>query len=187
MLSHDLRGFARFVVFNVEEEGVLVRRPPSVFEVALEDMAARLNPEAISKRRGEFPVFQQVAVKLGKSVAFLVADAQDYAGDPSNFLSRYPVTDPSYKDPDLAISTTIQAASPGLRQSLRPARQADLRASRPVQESIGPGGRRPPVRGLVVVRLARSDIRLPAWRPFAVTRTGRPRPEDGQQPPDSAR
>jgi thiol-disulfide isomerase/thioredoxin len=64
--------------------------------------------------RGEFPVFQQAAVKLGKRVAFLGVDAQDNYGDAAKFLKRYPVTYPSYKDPDLKISASIQAgvASP---------------------------------------------------------------------------
>jgi thiol-disulfide isomerase/thioredoxin len=59
--------------------------------------------------RGEFPVFQQAAVKLGKRVAFLGLDGQDNDGDARKFLGRYPVTYPSYKDPDLKISSSIQA------------------------------------------------------------------------------
>jgi thiol-disulfide isomerase/thioredoxin len=59
--------------------------------------------------RGEFPVFQRTAVKLGKQVAFLGLDGQDNDGNARKFLSRFPVTYPSYKDPDLKISTSIQA------------------------------------------------------------------------------
>jgi thiol-disulfide isomerase/thioredoxin len=59
--------------------------------------------------RGEFPIFQQVGVKLGKQVAFLGLDAQDADSDARKFLGRFPVTYPSYKDPDLKISASIQA------------------------------------------------------------------------------
>jgi cytochrome c biogenesis protein CcmG/thiol:disulfide interchange protein DsbE len=59
--------------------------------------------------RGEFPVFQQLGVKLGKQVAFLGLDAQDPDSDALKFLSRFPVTYPSYRDPDLKISASIQA------------------------------------------------------------------------------
>jgi cytochrome c biogenesis protein CcmG/thiol:disulfide interchange protein DsbE len=59
--------------------------------------------------RGEFPVFQQVGLKLGKKVAFLGLDGQDNDGNARNFLKRYPLTYPSYRDPDLKISSSIQA------------------------------------------------------------------------------
>jgi thiol-disulfide isomerase/thioredoxin len=60
--------------------------------------------------RGEFPVFQRVAVKLGKRVAFLGLDAQDNDGNARKFLGCLPVTYPSYRDPDLKISSSIQAS-----------------------------------------------------------------------------
>jgi thiol-disulfide isomerase/thioredoxin len=59
--------------------------------------------------RGEFPVFQQVALKLGKQVAFLGLDGNDYDGDARKFLSKFPLTYPSYRDPQEAIGPTIQA------------------------------------------------------------------------------
>jgi thiol-disulfide isomerase/thioredoxin len=59
--------------------------------------------------RGEFPVFQQAGVELGKKVAFVGVDGQDNDGDARKFLKQYPVTYPSYRDPDLKISTSIQA------------------------------------------------------------------------------
>lgn len=59
--------------------------------------------------RGEFPVFQQVGLKLGKKVAFLGLDGQDNDGNARKFLKSYPVTYPSYRDPDLKISSSIQA------------------------------------------------------------------------------
>jgi cytochrome c biogenesis protein CcmG/thiol:disulfide interchange protein DsbE len=59
--------------------------------------------------RGEFPVFQQVALTLGKRVAFLGLDGNDYDGSARKFLSKFPVTYPSYRDPKEQIGPTIQA------------------------------------------------------------------------------
>jgi thiol-disulfide isomerase/thioredoxin len=61
--------------------------------------------------RGEFPVFQRVALKEGKRVAFLGLDAQDNDDNARGFLKKYPVTYPSYKDPDVKISNSIRAGS----------------------------------------------------------------------------
>jgi thiol-disulfide isomerase/thioredoxin len=59
--------------------------------------------------RGEFPAFQQAGLRLGKQVAFLGLDGQDNDGNARKFLKSFPVTYPSYRDPDLKISTKIQA------------------------------------------------------------------------------
>ena len=59
--------------------------------------------------RGEFPVFQQAGLRLGKKVAFLGLDGQDNDGNARKFLKSFPVTYPSYRDPDLKIATSIQA------------------------------------------------------------------------------
>jgi cytochrome c biogenesis protein CcmG/thiol:disulfide interchange protein DsbE len=59
--------------------------------------------------RGEFPVFQKAALQFGKRVAFLGLDAQDNDGNARKFLGCLPVTYPSYRDPDLKISSKIQA------------------------------------------------------------------------------
>jgi thiol-disulfide isomerase/thioredoxin len=59
--------------------------------------------------RGEFPAFQQAALRLGKQVAFLGLDGQDNDGNARKFLKSFPVTYPSYRDPDLKISSRIQA------------------------------------------------------------------------------
>jgi cytochrome c biogenesis protein CcmG, thiol:disulfide interchange protein DsbE len=59
--------------------------------------------------RGEFPAFQQAGVKLAKKVAFLGLDGQDNDGNARKFLRDYPVIYPSYRDPDLKISPSIQA------------------------------------------------------------------------------
>ena len=61
--------------------------------------------------RAEFPFFQKQAIERGKRVAFLGVDSQDNAGDASEFLERYPVAYPSYKDPDLDIAAEIKAVA----------------------------------------------------------------------------
>jgi thiol-disulfide isomerase/thioredoxin len=60
--------------------------------------------------RGEFPVLQRVALKLGRRVAFLGIDSQDNDGNARKFLADYPVTYPSYRDPDLKIAISIKGA-----------------------------------------------------------------------------
>ena len=59
--------------------------------------------------RGEFPVFQQVVLHVGNKVAFLGLDGQDNDGDARKFLRSFPVSYPSYKDPDLKIASSIEA------------------------------------------------------------------------------
>ena len=48
----------------------------------------------------EFPVFQRVSVKKGKSVAFLGLDTQDTEEAASKFLRGHPLSYPSYQDLD---------------------------------------------------------------------------------------
>ncbi|TMK63406.1 MAG: TlpA family protein disulfide reductase [Actinobacteria bacterium] len=59
--------------------------------------------------RFEFPFFQRLGVQLGKRVAFLGVDAEDNDGDASGFLRRYPVTYPSYRDPDQKVARVFGA------------------------------------------------------------------------------
>ena len=61
--------------------------------------------------RAEFPFFQKQAIERGKRVAFLGVDSQDNVGDAREFLGQYPVTYPSYKDPDLEIAKQIKAVA----------------------------------------------------------------------------
>ena len=60
--------------------------------------------------RGEFPLFQQAGFRLGKKVAFLGLDGNDNDGEARGFLKEYPVTYPSYSDPDVRIASAIQAS-----------------------------------------------------------------------------
>jgi thiol-disulfide isomerase/thioredoxin len=57
--------------------------------------------------RAEFPFLQRQSVKLGRRVAFVGVDGNDNEGDARRFLRRYPVSYPSYKDPNLGISAVF--------------------------------------------------------------------------------
>ena len=61
--------------------------------------------------RAEFPDFQASSVKLGKRVAFLGVDGNDNHGDAKAFLARYPVSYPSYEDPDNRIAQVFNAVA----------------------------------------------------------------------------
>lgn len=61
--------------------------------------------------RAEFPSFQKQAINHGRKIAFLGVDGQDNDRDAKDFLRRFPVTYPSYTDPDLKIATVIKAVA----------------------------------------------------------------------------
>jgi len=61
--------------------------------------------------RAEFPYFQSQAIKRGKKVAFLGVDGNDNDNDARDFLKEFPVSFPSYKDPDLKVSAQIKAVA----------------------------------------------------------------------------
>jgi thiol-disulfide isomerase/thioredoxin len=61
--------------------------------------------------QSEFPMFQQAAVTYGKRVAFLGLDGKDTSANASSFLRNFPVTYPSYEDPNESIANSIQAAT----------------------------------------------------------------------------
>src|SRR2546421_4738261 len=57
--------------------------------------------------RGEFPFFQRLSVEHGRRVAFIGVDGNDNDGDASDFLHKFPLTYPSYRDPDLKVSAVF--------------------------------------------------------------------------------
>lgn len=59
--------------------------------------------------RAEFPFFQREGLRLGTKVAFLGVNAQDADADAKRFLADYPVTYPSYSDPDQKIAALFHA------------------------------------------------------------------------------
>jgi cytochrome c biogenesis protein CcmG, thiol:disulfide interchange protein DsbE len=50
--------------------------------------------------RHEFPFFEHVSTSNGKKIAFLGLNSGDNTGDAKDFLKDFPVTYPSYEDPD---------------------------------------------------------------------------------------
>ena len=58
--------------------------------------------------RAEFPFFQSQAVKRGKRIAFLGVDANDNDANAGRFLREFPVSYPSYRDPDLKVSAVFK-------------------------------------------------------------------------------
>ncbi len=59
--------------------------------------------------RFEFPFYQRVGVKLGKQIAFLGLNSGDNSGDAAKFLKQFPVTYPSYEDPNERTAFKIGA------------------------------------------------------------------------------
>jgi thiol-disulfide isomerase/thioredoxin len=54
--------------------------------------------------RAEFPVFQKAAVQAAKTTAFVGVNSTDNVDDANEFLGQFPLTYPSYKDPDLKVA-----------------------------------------------------------------------------------
>jgi cytochrome c biogenesis protein CcmG/thiol:disulfide interchange protein DsbE len=59
--------------------------------------------------RAEFPFFQRLSAELGRRVAFVGVDAEDAEDDARGFLRRYPVSYPSYIDPDQEVARLFDA------------------------------------------------------------------------------
>ena len=88
---------------------------PNAFHLRLEGL--RGYPVVVNKWASwcgpcqtEFPAFQRASVKYGRQVAFIGIDGKDSDPSAQAFLRRFPVTYPSYVDPDESIARTIQAA-----------------------------------------------------------------------------
>lgn len=62
--------------------------------------------------RAEFPFFQRQALKRGKEIAFLGVDGTDNDANAKEFLSKIPVSYPSYKDPALKVAASFNGAGP---------------------------------------------------------------------------
>ncbi|HUO74241.1 MAG TPA: TlpA disulfide reductase family protein [Solirubrobacteraceae bacterium] len=61
--------------------------------------------------QSEFPVFQKAAVAFGKQVAFVGVDGKDHNAAAASFLKQFPVTYPSYVDPNESIARSIGAST----------------------------------------------------------------------------
>ena len=60
--------------------------------------------------RVEFPVFQRVAARMGREVAFLGLDGKDNREDAAAFLSEFPLPFPSYVDPREEAARELEMA-----------------------------------------------------------------------------
>jgi cytochrome c biogenesis protein CcmG/thiol:disulfide interchange protein DsbE len=56
----------------------------------------------------EFPIFQKLAVKDGRQIAFLGVDEHDTHAAATSWLKRFPVSYPSYDDPQRSIDATLR-------------------------------------------------------------------------------
>ena len=54
--------------------------------------------------RAEFPHFQRLSVELGREVAFVGVDSRDDPEPAREFLREFPVSYPSYEDPDERVA-----------------------------------------------------------------------------------
>ncbi|GAC1441735.1 MAG: hypothetical protein NVSMB51_21960 [Solirubrobacteraceae bacterium] len=98
------------------QAGQLLPASPASFKALLASL--RGHPVVVNKWgswcapcRAEFPTFQQVSVTRGRSVAFLGLDGGDNRGEAQAFLKRFPVSYPSYSDPDAHIAFAVNASS----------------------------------------------------------------------------
>lgn len=59
--------------------------------------------------RQEFPAFQSAGVAFGRQVAFLGLDSFDNGANARTFLRQFPVTYPSFADPDNKVADALHA------------------------------------------------------------------------------
>jgi cytochrome c biogenesis protein CcmG, thiol:disulfide interchange protein DsbE len=61
--------------------------------------------------RMEFPIFQQAGVRLGRTTAVVGLDVSDSRSAAAVFLREFPVTYPSYVDPDAHVAFSLRAGA----------------------------------------------------------------------------
>ena len=61
--------------------------------------------------RAEFPFFQKQSVDRAKRVAFVGVNGNDNDANARDFLAQFPVSFPSYKDPDLKVSASFNGVA----------------------------------------------------------------------------
>ncbi len=98
------------------QAGKLLHGGPAAFKARLAGL--RGYPVVINKWASwcgpcqtEFPAFQRASVSYGKRVAFVGLNGKDHDQAAAAFLRRFPVSYPSYVDPQESIARTLQAAT----------------------------------------------------------------------------
>jgi thiol-disulfide isomerase/thioredoxin len=88
---------------------------PKAFRARLREL--RGHPVVVNKWaswcgpcRVEFPAFQGQALERGKRVAFIGVNSNDSASGARGLLEQFPVSYPSYTDPDQKIAAVFNAA-----------------------------------------------------------------------------
>jgi len=61
--------------------------------------------------RAEFPFFQRQSIERGRKIAFIGVNGSDDDASAQKFLAQYPVSFPSYKDPDLKVSASFNGVA----------------------------------------------------------------------------
>ena len=96
------------------QSNLLLGGGPAAFRARLREL--RGHPVVVNKWaswcgpcRSEFPFFQRLSARLGRRVAFLGVDSNDSDADARSFLRRYPVSYPSYGDPDQKVARVFNA------------------------------------------------------------------------------
>jgi cytochrome c biogenesis protein CcmG/thiol:disulfide interchange protein DsbE len=109
-----LRGSPPALAALHAQSNQLLAGGPAAFRARLREL--RGHPVVVNKWaswcgpcRAEFPVFQRLSAQLGGRVAFLGVDANDNDSDARSFLRRYPVSYPSYSDPDQKVARVFNA------------------------------------------------------------------------------
>jgi len=110
-----LRGSPPALAALHRQRGELLTASPHAFQARLRSLrghAIVVNKWAAwcGPCRSEFPFLQRLGVSLGRRVAFVGVDGNDDASAAHRFLRRYPVTYPSYADPEGEIARVIEAS-----------------------------------------------------------------------------
>ena len=98
------------------QAGQLVGGGPAAFKALL--VSLKGHPVVVNKWASwcgpcqvEFPAFQKAAVAFGRRVAFVGIDGKDHDQAAAAFLGKFPVTYPSYVDPNEDVARMIEAAT----------------------------------------------------------------------------